>query len=50
MVQTFLQSISFRLCEGIYEPCELGSKKGIEIFKYLKYIVLAITSVKIFEI
>ena len=36
---------------GIYRvSAKLGSKKVIGIFKYLKYIVLAMTFVKIFEI
>ena len=37
-------------CDIYCVSAKLGSKKVIEIFKYLKYIVLAITFVKIFEI
>ena len=37
-------------CDIDRVSAKLGSKKVIGIFKYLKYIVLAITFVKIFEI
>ena len=37
-------------CDIYCVSAKLGTKKVIGIFKYLKYIVLAITFVKIFEI
>ena len=37
-------------CDIYWVSAQMGSKKVIGIFKYLKYIVLATTFAKIFEI
>ena len=48
--QKYTTKLTCTKCDIYCVSAKLGSKKVIGIFKYLKYFVLAITFVKIFEI